>query len=281
MSDGSSAYYRAPTSTVSVAGARFAYRELGPRSGTPLVLLTHLGANLDGWDPRVVDGLAQGRHLIALEYRGVGTSTGRARHSIGAMGADMVAVIRALGHDRADLFGLSMGGMVAQAVVARAPDLVDRLILASSGPAGGPGLTRMTGVMMSTTLRALATRKDPRVLLFFTRSPEGRRSARDYLVRLSERTAGRDGPVTPGVLRTQLSAVRGWGTQQSADLTAVAGRVLVIHGDSDSMVPPANATELARLIPSSTLMVLPDSGHGAVFQHHHAVVLAAQVFLRR
>lgn len=71
----------APTRTIAVEGALFAYRELGPQSGIPLVLLTHLGANLDGWDPCIVEGLAQDRRVIAVDYRGVGDSTGRVRDS--------------------------------------------------------------------------------------------------------------------------------------------------------------------------------------------------------
>ena len=129
-------YADAQTRTIAAAGATFAYRELGPQSGVPLVLLTHLGANLDGWDPRIVDGLAQDHGVIAVDYRGVGQSTGRVRESFEEM-ADVVALIRALGHDRVDMFGLAVGGMVAQAVAARAPRLIDRLILASPGPAGG------------------------------------------------------------------------------------------------------------------------------------------------
>ena len=63
-------YADAHTRTIAAAGATFACRELGPQSGVPLVLLTHLGANLDGWDPRIVDGLAQDqRHRGRLPRR--------------------------------------------------------------------------------------------------------------------------------------------------------------------------------------------------------------------
>ena len=62
-------------------GAQFAYREFGPQAGVPLVVLTHLGANLDSWDPHIVDGLAVDRHVTAAGYRGVGKSTGQIRDS--------------------------------------------------------------------------------------------------------------------------------------------------------------------------------------------------------
>jgi len=72
-------------------GAQFAYRELGPRAGVPLVLLTHLGENLGNWGPRIVDGLARDRPVITVDYGGAGDSTGTVRSSMEAMAADMVA----------------------------------------------------------------------------------------------------------------------------------------------------------------------------------------------
>lgn len=274
-------YAETPTRTVAAAGALFAYRELGPASGVPLVLLTHLGANLDGWDPRIVDGLAQDRRVITVDYRGVGDSTGRVRDSFEEMAADVVAVIRALGHDRVDMFGLAVGGMVAQAVAVRAPGLVDRLVLASAGPAGGPGLATMTGIAITTGLRAALTLDDPRTPLFFTATAAGKRAARGYLARLKERTTGRDKAVSPGTYRAQLTAVRRWGLQAPAELSSVVGQVFIVHGDSDRLVPPANATELARLLPGAAVTVYPDAGHGAVFQYHREFVDAARDFLHR
>jgi len=271
----------APTLRILAAGAEFAYREFGPRAGVPLVLLTHLGANLDSWDPRIVDGLAEDRHLIAVGYRGVGNSTGQIRGSVEEMAEDMVAVIRALGYDRVDVFGLSMGGMVAQAMAEREPQLIGRLILAGSGPAGGPGLTDMTGITVSTVLRAVLTFQDPKKLLFFTRTPAGKKAADEYLARLKERTAGREKAVTPGVYREQLAAVHRWGMRQPADLSQFTGPVLIIHGDTDRMVPSANATALARQLPNASVMLFPDSGHGVAFQNHRAFVDAARDFLRR
>jgi len=267
----------APTLSISAAGAEFAYREFGPQTGVPLVVLTHLGANLDGWDPRIVDGLAEDRHVIAVGYRGVGGSTGLVRESI----EDMAAAIRALGYDRVDVLGLSMGGMVAQAIASQAPELIDRLILAGSGPAGGPRLTDMTRITMMTALRAVITFQDPKTLLFFTRTSAGKKAASEYLARLKERTAGRDKPVTPRVYRAQLAAVHRWGLQQPADLSLFPGQGLVVHGDSDRMVPPANATALTRQLPNASVLVFPDSGHGVALQNHRAFVDAARDFLRR
>ncbi|MFC8800706.1 alpha/beta fold hydrolase [Promicromonospora sp. NPDC057138] len=274
-------YVDAPTRTIAASDARFAYRELGPQTGLPLVLLTHLGANLDGWDPLVIDGLAQDRHVIAVDYRGVGGSTGHVRDSIGEMADDVLALIQALGHDRVDMFGLAIGGMVAQAVAERAPRLIDRLVLAAAGPAGGPGLDAAPRVTITTGLRAGLTLNDPKTLLFFTSTAAGKRAARAYLARLKERTTGRDKPVTAGTYRAQLTALSRWGQQTPAELSSAVGEVFIVHGDSDRLVPPANAAELARVFPGATVTVYPDSGHGAVFQYHREFVDAARDFLRR
>ncbi|GAA3870506.1 hypothetical protein GCM10022381_12100 [Leifsonia kafniensis] len=112
-------YQEAPTRTIAAADAVFAYRRYGQNTGIPLVVLTHLGANLDSWDPLVVNPLAEDREAIAVNYRGVGGSFGQIRASIEEMAGDMIAVIRALGFDRVHVFGLSMGGMVGQALAAR------------------------------------------------------------------------------------------------------------------------------------------------------------------
>lgn len=274
-------YRDVTTRTIAADGAVFAYREYGARAGQPLVLLTHLGANLDDWDPSVVDGLAEERHVITVDYRGVGASTGRVRNSIEQMAADMLAVTRALGHDRVDVFGLSLGGMVAQALAIQSPGLVDRLILAGSAPAGGPGLTDMTAVFVRGLLRAAVTFTDPKTLLFFTRSQVGKTAARQYLARLKERTVGRDASVTLAVYRAQLAAVHAWGSQTPTDLAALRGPVLIVHGDKDRMVAPENATVLAGSLPTATLAVFPDSGHGVVFQNHRPFVDTARGFLRR
>ena len=125
----------APTRTINVGGTPFAYRELGPRTGVPLVFLHHFTAVLDDWDPRVIDGIAAKRHVIAFDNRGVGASGGSVPHTIDEMAADAVAFIRALGHDQVDLLGFSLGGGVAQVITLEHPELVRRVILAGTGPA--------------------------------------------------------------------------------------------------------------------------------------------------
>jgi pimeloyl-ACP methyl ester carboxylesterase len=90
-------YAYAPTQIIQAAGTHFAYRELGPQGGTPLLLLNHWGAVLDNFDPRIVDGLASKQRVIAVDYLGIGLSGGVAPRSVDEMARDTIALIQALG----------------------------------------------------------------------------------------------------------------------------------------------------------------------------------------
>src|SRR5690348_8317023 len=87
----------APTSYVEGHGIRFAYRRLGPSTGTPLILLQHFSGNIDAWDPAVVNALAAERPVIAFDNAGVGRSTGQTPDNVAAMARDAVAFINLLG----------------------------------------------------------------------------------------------------------------------------------------------------------------------------------------
>jgi pimeloyl-ACP methyl ester carboxylesterase len=93
------AWANASTRSVDVSGTKFAYRQLGADSGVPVIFLNHLAAELDRWDPRVVDGIASRRCVIAFDNRGVGASEGATPNSVAAMAQDAVAFIRALGRE--------------------------------------------------------------------------------------------------------------------------------------------------------------------------------------
>ena len=111
----------APTQTINAGGVQFAYRQLGPSRGVPVIFLTHLAAVLDNWDPRVVDGIAARHRVITFDNRGVVASSGFTPTTIEQMASDAVAFIRALGFDQVDLFGFSLGGMIAQVIAQEQP----------------------------------------------------------------------------------------------------------------------------------------------------------------
>ena len=269
----------APTRTLSADGVRFAYRELGPTTGVPVVFLTHLAAVLDNWDPRVVDGIAAEHRVVTFDNRGVGASSGSTPTTIEEMARDAVTFIRALGFDQVDLFGFSMGGMIAQVIAQEEPHLVRRMIIAGTGPAGGVGIDKVTRISYLDTARGLLTRQDPKQFLFFTRTPNGIRAGREFLARLEERTNDRDKAITVRAFRAQLKAIHRWGLHKPANLATIHQPVLVANGDNDKMVPTVNTVDLDRRLPNSRLVIYPDAGHGGVFQFHDDFVQRALRFL--
>jgi pimeloyl-ACP methyl ester carboxylesterase len=280
MSGNHSTSKTAPTRTLDVGGTSFAYRELGPRGGVPLVFLHHFTAVLDDWDPRVIDGIAAHRHVITFDNRGIGATGGKVPHTIAAMAADAAAFIRALGHDHVDLIGFSLGGGVAQQVTLTNPGLVRRLILTGTGHRGGGGLTKMPLIVGSAYAKAFLTRRDPRRFLFFNQNAVGKKAGSDYIARLQERTADRDKPISHQARIAQLAAIREAGLGEPDDLSKIAQPTFVANGDNDVMVASSQSRALAERIPNSKLTIYPDSGHGGIFQYHEQFVPAVLEFLQ-
>ncbi len=267
------------TRTIDVGGVPFAYRELGPNSGVPVIFLHHLMAVLDDWDPRVIDGIAAQRRVIAFDNRGVGASGGSVPHTIEAMGRDAIAFIRALGLGQVDLLGFSLGGGVAQMVALQAPDLVRRMVLAGTGPRGGGGIDEVTRVAVLAYIKAALTWSDPRNFLFFPRTPEGKRAAKDYFSRLQERSQDRDQHISLQARQAQLQAIRTAGLSAPDDLSVITQPVFIANGDNDLMVDSSLSADMARRLPNARLTIYPDSGHGGVFQHYRAFVPEVLDFL--
>lgn len=268
-----------PTRSVAVDGTRFSYRRLGADTGTPVVLLNHWGANLDNFDPAIVTGLAQGRPVYALNYRGIGPTRAKAPLTIADTARDMIAVIGALGLTTVDLIGFSLGGFVAQQILFDAPALVRRVILAGTGPAGGTGIERVGAVSWPLIMKGLLTFRDPKTYLFFTSSLAGRAAAKAYLARLESRRQDRDTAVGMSAFLRQLGAIKAWGRQSPQPLESLRLPVLVVNGDHDIMVPSENTQDMARRIPGADLVLYPDAGHGGIFQYHDAFLTKACAFL--
>lgn len=273
-------YRDAPTEAIDVGGTRFVYREVGADRGVPVLFLNHLAAVLDNWDPRVVDGISAAHRVIVFDNRGIGASGGRTPDNVADMARDAIAFIGALGLEQVDLLGFSLGGMVSQEIAVQQPQLVRKLILAGTGPAGGTGIDRVTRVTVSDTLAAIATGKDPKENLFFTKTPHGRSEAKRFVARLKERTKDRDKSISPLAFRAQLKAIHAWGVQRPADLSRIGQPVFVANGDDDRMVPTSNSHDLARRLPDARLTIYPDAGHGGIFQFHDEFVAEALEFLQ-
>lgn len=272
-------YANAPARTINAGGVSYAYRELGPKSGIPVVFFVHLAATLDNWDPRIIDPIAKNRHVITFDNQGVGASTGQVPDSIEAMAEDAYIFIRALGHEKIDVFSFSLGGMVAQALVAKHPELVRKLVLTGTGPKGGKDMHKVIGTTYYDILRATLTRSDAKEFLFFNRDAAGKQAGKAFVKRLEERTADRDAPIKIKAFQTQLKAIKKWGLGTPADLSKITQPTLIANGDNDRMVPSVLSEDLHRRISGSELIIYPGAGHGGIFQFHDTFAPVAVDFL--
>lgn len=226
-------------------------------SGPPLLVITGLGANLDVAEPFERELAGRGVQVVSFDAPGVGGSTAYTwpRRMRGVAGT-VRKMVHALGHDRIDVLGVSLGGAVAQQLARQAPDLVRRLVLAATGP----GLGGVPG--SPAALLALATprryhqpdhhrriagqvygglvRTDPDLLL------------RGPVVRLVQ-------PPTLAGYVGQLYAVPGWSSLPW--LHRLRQPTLVLTGDDDPVVPSVNGRILARCIPGARLHVVRGGGH--------------------
>ena len=266
---------------ITTSGITFAYRELGPKGGVPVVCFVHLAANLDNWDPRIIDPIAKNHHVVTFDNRGIGASSGRVPDSMEAMADDAYTFIKVMGFDKIDIFAFSLGGMVAQALVLKHPELVRKLVLTGTGPAGGKDIDKVAGVTYYDMLRAFLTRSDPKEFLFFNRDPVGKTAGRDFVNRLKERVRDRDTAVSITAFRTQLTALKKWGRQAAADYSRITQPTLIANGDNDRMVPSPLSHDMHKRIKGSELIIYPNSGHGGIFQYYDKFAPAAVEFLNR
>jgi pimeloyl-ACP methyl ester carboxylesterase len=261
-------YAMAPAKTIQAGGITYAYRELGPRGGVPVVLFVHLAGTLDNWDPRIVDPIAERRHVIAFDQAGVGASTGKVPATLEEAADHAYTFITALGFSKIDALSFSMGGMIAQDLVVKHPDLVRKLVLTGTGPRGGKDMDKVARVTFYDIARSIITRSDPKEFLFFNRDATGKKAAKEFVQRLEERKKDRDAPIKNAAFLKQLSAIKKFGRSSPSDLSVITQPTLIANGDNDRMVPSVLSEDLHRRIAGSELVIYPNSGHGGIFQFH-------------
>jgi pimeloyl-ACP methyl ester carboxylesterase len=249
-------------------GIDYAYREIGTGS-VPLVLLQHFRGNLENWDPQLVDALASQRRVVAFDNAGVGATTGTTPNTIEQMARDAIAFIAALDAPLIDILGFSIGSFVAQEIALIRPDLVRRLVLASSAPRGGAG---MHGWAPDVINAVGQPQPDPKGYLdvFFTSSAASRQAGQETLSRIYGRTTDVDKPTNWATRQAQYDAVCDWGIPNHAALqrvSAIGHPVFIANGDSDPMILPHFSYLLAGLIPQASVKIYPDAAHGFLFQH--------------
>ncbi|MER5936782.1 alpha/beta hydrolase [Streptomyces sp. NPDC001928] len=276
-------YATLPNKMVTAAnGIDYAYRDTGGSStGAPLVLLQHFRGNLDNWDPALVDALASTRRVIAFDSTGVGGSSGSTPNTVEQMAHDAIAFLAALDLDLVDVLGFSLGSFVAQQIALTRPNIVRRLVLASSAPQGAAGMHGWAPEVIG-AIGAPETGAEGVLEVFYTPSPASRKAGQQSLQRIFTRTVDRDAPTSWATREAQYDAVCTWGIPDHGLLQRLGCLrlpVFVANGDSDPMILPHYSHLLAGLIPQARLKIYPDSAHGFLFQHHAEFAADVEAFL--
>jgi pimeloyl-ACP methyl ester carboxylesterase len=260
---------------------QYAYRDVGAGE-VPLVLLQHFRGNLDNWDPALIDDLAVGRRVVTFDNRGVGGTTGMTPNTIEAMAHDAIAFLEALGLQRVDLLGFSIGSFVAQEIALIRPDLLRRVVLASSAPQGAAGMHGWAPEVIG-AVGTPETSPQGYLDVFFAATETSREAGQQAAGRIfGGRTTDRDEPTTWQTRQAQYDAVRAWGIPNHSLLERVSAielPVFVANGDSDPMILPRYSYLLAGLLPNARITIYPDSAHGFLFQHHSRFAADVHAFL--
>jgi 3-oxoadipate enol-lactonase len=263
---------------VSVAvrdGVRIAYEVRG--DGAPLVFVHGLAYDRHGWGP-LPSLLEQDFRVVLIDNRGVGESDAPpGPYTVAELAADVACVLDTEDIGRAHLFGVSLGGYVAQEFALTYPQRVDRLVLASTAP-GGPRShpMRARGVEAFRRFPTLGREEGLRLLVENSLG-DGAVQARPELV--EEIYAYR---------LAHAPTLEAWQAQASAGATfdaydrvsQIAASTLVLSGDDDNVVDPRNADLLGELIPNARVEHVAGGGHLLVWQEGERVAALVREFLR-
>jgi pimeloyl-ACP methyl ester carboxylesterase len=275
-------HHTARTQFVDSHGIRFAYRRFGKMGAVPLVFNPHILGNLDSWDPSVTNGLAQSREVILFNNAGIASSSGEVPQTFAGMARNAGVFIDALGLKTVDVFGFSIGSMIAQNIALARPDLVRKLVLVGSGPRNGDGIP-LTKESQAIFTNKYGNLDDFWIDGFFTASAESQAAGRAFLKRRDARVENRDTPINERVQPAQFAALQEWGQpvgERFTYLKDIKMPVLLVGGKSDIIFYTINSFYLEQNLPNAQLIVYPDAAHGSLFQHPELFVEHTTIFLR-
>lgn len=265
--------------TTHVNGVSLAYEAHG--SGEPLVLISGIGYDRWEWH-KMTPGLAEYFTVIVFDNRGVGQTDKPAGPYTAQMLADDTAgLIRALGYEHAHVMGHSLGGYIAQALALSHPDLIDRLILASTN-FGGPHHIAITPEAMAvlTDVQSDPVTRFKNGLSVSTAPGYAEKNPDMIEAWLEWRVQN---PIDPAAYQAQLAiglALLAEGACFAGKLKHIEAATLILFGAHDKVVPTGNAELLAREIPHSTVEILLDAGHFFPIETPEAANAAIVKFLK-
>lgn len=259
-------------------GTKIYWDEQG--QGAPILLIMGLGWTSDLWY-RTRPVLAARYRTIVFDNRGVGRSdVPPGPYTIAQMASDAAAVLDAAGIESAHIFGVSMGGMIAQEFALQYPKRVRSLILGCTAPGGPEAVQAEPEVLQILMLRGVDPEVAAKAISPFIYHPATPRERVEEDMALRRKWF----PTAEGYF-AQLQGIMAW--EACSRLPQISAPTLVIHGDSDKLVPPANAKLIAARIPGAKLVMIPSASHILATDQqeavHHAVLgfLSAQADRQR
>jgi pimeloyl-ACP methyl ester carboxylesterase len=244
---------------------KLAVRVDGGAELPPLLLCQRFRGTMEEWDPEFIARLAAHRRVIRFDSAGIGESEGQTPNTVAGMAEIVPALLDALGIEKIDLLGWSLGGYVAQTVALSQPGRVRRLVIAGSGP-GGPDGPPPHPRVAEIAAKQVAAREDIR-FLFFTETETGVAAAERHFerIRLGEHPA----VAAESGVRQREAIVAWWKGEGAARarLPELRLPVLVANGVSDVMIPAEHSFAIARPAPNAKLILYPDAGHAFLFQY--------------
>ncbi len=220
--------------------------------GEPLLLIIGLSFSLLDWGIKLPDLLSQHYKVILFDNRDAGeTSRSPYPYSLAQMASDAAGLLDALGEPKANVFGVSMGGMIAQHFALNHADKLNKLILGCTMAGGG---CSQTGAIESFFGGDLLK------LLFTPGFIQHNQADLDLFLQ-----ATRPYHSTGEALMRQLSAMISHDTCDA--LGKIVAPTLVITGDSDRVIPPENSAFLAQNIPHAQQEIIKDAAHAFSFSH--------------
>jgi pimeloyl-ACP methyl ester carboxylesterase len=226
--------------------------------GPAVLLVAGRGMTVDGWWA-TLPVLARSFRVIVFDNRDTGRSSRVLwPYTVAQMAEDAMAVLDAAGEETAHVYGISLGSLVAQEVALRHPDRVEALILGASS-AGGFAAYMPTAIVETFFARASAMtlQEADWATVAFT---YGEKTRRFHPERIFNDIAQRaSSPIQPLESLRQAAAVEAHDAYER--LNRVAAPTLVVHGEQDRVMRPANALVLAEKIPGAQLRLWPDAGH--------------------
>jgi len=256
-------------SSVQRNGRRLAWREVG--EGPPLLLLQGYSGTAADWDPTFLGALAEGHRVVCPDPRGMGESSFGDRSeplTVASMAADAIAVLDAIGADRAVVVGWSMGGFVAQALTCAAPTRVQGLGLIATD-AGGPSAVRAAPGTWAELVDASGTPRQQATRLLDLLFPPPLAAQLDAQV--GDLVAQAKAVLDPTVLEAQQDAIGAWHATSPPPVPDACPPVVAVAGSLDVVIPAGNLALISQRWSGCRTELVDGSGHGVMAQEPQRV----------